>query len=299
MILLVKILLALISFFCVAQGFAETCEERLSHSVFEKAASYRLHAVSPVKTELISLVAEQHVPSVGGAVVSFGSGADVFNLVAIYPNATEYHLVDVLRGWGAGPGEVVLEVIRRLRHIAKDNRVSLISKGFTLFVPEQNMSEPQDLSVWKSSDPKVQKHFKFPNGFWQMWDEDLHNPKSPYLSPMVIEFKLADDQEERPRKLFLHPLDFDESSHLQALSERITVPLTGLFVSYIKPPDELEMFLKLLRPGGYFIFEMYYDFDWVEEILEKYGETARQASHDLDYDGKDVHYLFFRKHPPQ
>ncbi|MCB9027400.1 MAG: hypothetical protein H6625_13850 [Bdellovibrionaceae bacterium] len=290
-----KLFVFIIMTFTYTFAFANDndCDSTLSPLV-SRALAYNLNTISPVNTDLnIKLIQDN---ASGGAVISFGSGGDILNLIISYPNAEEYHLVDILTGWGAGPGEIVFEVLRRLKHLAKNNLVSIKSKGFTNFVPSKRMEAPENLNEWSSRDTEAREHFAFPQDYWSKWGHPTMDDFDPrYLEPLEIDFVLEGDLQNIPRKVYLHPLDFENTDHILRLKQNIHFPLKGLFVTGVLVSDYLKSFILDLTPKGQFVFELFAQDTWVLDFLKKHGELKIQEPHSLDYKSEGVRYVIFQK----
>ncbi|MCB0355635.1 MAG: hypothetical protein KDD40_01425 [Bdellovibrionales bacterium] len=284
------LLIAIINFKFV---FANECEIHLN-ALFSRAQNYNLHTGSLIEVDLRDRIDMNSLTN--GSIIYLGSGPDVLNLLATFANAKEFHLLDILTGWGAGPGEVILEVIRRLKHLAKDHEINIVEPGFTQFVPAEKLQPPKGFRNWNSRDPIAQEHFQFSAEHWRKWGyPDQQQMDTRYLEPLVIEFILADDKSQLVRKLYFHHLDYSIDEHLLRLNSHVQSPLKGLFVSGVATPKKLPQFISNLTSGGYFVLEHYLGDDWAIDYLKPLGSLKYHEPHAIDYRGEQVRYMIFQK----
>lgn len=220
-----------------------------------------------------------------GHVISFGSGPDIFRPLVDFPLASHFHLVDLLIGWGTGPGEVIHEFKERIKAINSTADISVIHPGFTA-----RMS-PKDL-IAHPSDPKVIRD-QTPH-FWLGF-----RTRDAYREPLVIGARWKDSSGRQQQRMFyLHPLDYNDEGHMAELGAFLlpAQKLAGMLVTGTMMPRSaaVNSFLdKMARDEGTFVLETWSGTIWeavVAGLKERFTLTRMPA-----YDEVAVTYLARKK----
>ncbi|HVE14411.1 MAG TPA: hypothetical protein VNI01_13510, partial [Elusimicrobiota bacterium] len=180
-----------------------------------------------------------------GHVISLGSGPDAFRPVRDFPLAGHFHYVDILRGWGAGPGEVIFEFIRRVQHLAAGGRVRLVEPGF--------VAQARGLPIERP--PQDFSRHDFGEDFWRGWVES-----GDFRKPLVLEAESGSPRAP-PRRFYLHPLDYSQPELVEELLAGIPADrLVGMLLTGAPVPDDAALALlldRLAASSGAFVAEVF------------------------------------------
>jgi len=175
--------------------------------------------------------------------ISFGSGPDIFTAMALSPRAKEYHLVDILTGWGSGPRDILSTLHRRLKWLAEGGEVTVVQSGFTSLTGEKVPSAPALFSA----------------SYWTGWG--YPNPETfrpEFVAPLILKVKWTSAAlGPQERTVFVHPIDFDHPPHVEVMREHIQSPLGTIVVTGMTPPNNFAEYIQHLRPGGRVVLELY------------------------------------------
>ena len=195
-----------------------------------------------------------HPDLIDGVVISFGSGPDVYRPLVDFPWAKHFHLVDILTGWGQGPGHLVYELYQRLLHLHPDLQMSIVDPGF---LQHTGVPTLQVINNYLAINPALLQtgNVLFTEGYWGRW----YQRESEVLCPLVIRLTFTTYDGVRLTKfLYLHPLDFNDNDHLDILFSSTSIKynhLVGILITGIGPPKMLSKLADKLATGGTIVFE--------------------------------------------
>ncbi len=199
------------------------------------ARSYDLHSVSLLRASSSERLNTIKSLQENSAVLSLGSGPDIFRPLVDFPFVDEIHLVDTLTGWGAGPGEVIFELKRRIKSLHPTMQIKILQDGFTGKIEQQRET------------------FSFPIEYWEKWEK-----RSSYRTPLVLEMTWQGPRGDFLSKVvFLHPKDFNNTIHVDELFSSLKEKnLAGILITGTYAPADIEQYVsRLSSQRGLVLFE--------------------------------------------
>lgn len=179
-------------------------------------------------------------------VISLGSGPDVLRPLYNFPFAKHIHLVDVLEGWGpeTNAGVTFKELERRLHHIGKNTRVTVVRQGF---LAERSREELYTKGIYRSAVAQpggltLVDSFDDPCTWKVEWESPSAGPQIRYFS--------------------LHLSDYNQTGLVEiVLKDLPPGRFGGLLITgtYPPQPEPLRSFLDGMKINGLMIVEMDYD----------------------------------------
>jgi hypothetical protein len=228
--------------------------------------------------------------SAGEEVISFGSGPDLFAPMVNFPLARRYHLADSLMGWGKGTGNVLWEITQRARAVHPTAKLSLVQPGFLEYFPKEMKDEFQRWILEAS--PRVPKKkvlsFHLLNSDYAQRNELV---EAGYLKPLVLKLEWDFEGEGLiTREIWIHLLDYNHSDDLAEMDRHIDLSsLAGIIVEGAPFPNDLNRYVRALRPGGQAVLETYSDSKNQRSLVA----TFRSSS---EYRVKLVHMSTYHRH---
>jgi hypothetical protein len=172
--------------------------------------------------------------SVGGHIISFGSGPDIIRPIYNFPFASHYHLFDIMEGWYGGGALAFRELERRLYQIHPGVIVERIDPGFLEF-----------------GSPEIVDHFP-PSSY--------RKGSSPYAGKVTWRLKWKSPAAGQQLKLVtLHLKDYSRlKDGLEVLAQVPKGQLDALFISgaFLPKGKALVHYLSEVKSGGLFIADM-------------------------------------------
>lgn len=174
----------------------------------------------------------------GDHIISLGSGPDIFRPLHDFPTAKHFHLVDSMLGWGNSPQAVVDEFYARLKALGRDVQIEVLQLGF---IEQLDASTLDDLDAYKM-------HF--------------NSTQIEELQPLTVQAKWTSAAGSQSKTFSLHVSNYLESNSLRAVLARIgsedrlgAILITGAPVP--APETTLDILVARLKPGGYFVAELF------------------------------------------
>jgi hypothetical protein len=162
--------------------------------------------------------------NVTGAVVSFGSGADLFRPLIAFPLAKEIHLVDTWSRWlrDDSPELALREIENRAKHLAPDAKVKTTQEGFRAHLHEDYLGR----------------------------------------DPWIFEIEWTEFGERQHVTVYAHAIDFNNETQMLGLEKQINVidrpgsELQAVLLTGTSYPRDLYAFnLKNLAYHGWVVLE--------------------------------------------
>lgn len=172
--------------------------------------------------------------SVGGHIISFGSGPDIIRPIYNFPFASHYHLFDLMEGWFGGGELAFRELERRLNHVYPGVKVELVDLGFLEFGSPEMVDQYPPSSYRRGSSPYAGKVT------WRLeW-------KSPAAGQQV-------------KLVTLHLKDYSRLTEaLEVLDQIPKGQLDALFITgaFLPKGKALDRYLSEVKAGGSVIVDM-------------------------------------------
>jgi hypothetical protein len=169
------------------------------------------------------------------------SGADIYRVVADFPLANNYHLLDVWTQWGYSKEYAVFSVKHRLEELGS---VQVEELGFL----ENELKSNSDLFSKGSA-----------RQYFEMREKSVGDPKAnlPAVLKVLIEF----GNKKIVKRFFLHPFDWSQSNNYDRILAAIPAnePLVGVLQAGITGSPygrDLIKLLKRLAPNAWYVKEV-------------------------------------------
>lgn len=250
------ILLALLA---ASRAQAQTCENLFQATATTEelhvAQSWMAHRFSEYPSKFSMrfkrAIARTGDPgNLGTDAISFGSGPDIFTPLINFPQARRIHLVDSWIGWGKGTGQVLQEIVLRLRAVHPEIQLELQSEGFLRSFP----SEVSNL-IRKTVSRTESEQDATPEAL--SFKLEHHAPEQP------IVIKATWNQEGLgliTREILIHGMNYFEARDLAHLDQALASgTLGGIVIEGAPFPPALRTYADRLTPGGLAILESYSD----------------------------------------
>lgn len=192
-------------------------------------------------------------------VMSFGSGPDVFTALVNFPLADNIHLVDSLVGWGKGTGEVLSEIINRLRSSHQTAEIKLFSLGFIEKLPPNFKNEILNLINKNTNLTEDALGFSLWHSEYPAHAEYIKN--EGFFEPLIIEMKWTQSGVgAQSKKIYVHAINFNNPEQLKTVNSFMNShELGGIIIEGAPFPHNIAQYLEKLMPHGIALLEVYSD----------------------------------------
>ena len=229
-----------------SQGLAANCESAVGTKIEAFRAEIIAIAdlavgkgISPLRGAEVSFI--DPGATSGTHIISLGSGPDIFRPLRDFPLATDYHLVDGMAGWGAGPRDVIESINVRLEALATaGGKVTMLDQGF--------LGRVSDLEL------------KDADALWDRFGLTRELVKSPAVWRVEWNSKSMGPQ---TKTVYLHAMNYDHPTQVDWLLESLGKAELGGIILTGAPVPKNGNFLKFLgrlRNDGQFFGEL----NWVK-----------------------------------
>jgi hypothetical protein len=215
----------------------------------------------------------------GTDVVSFGSGPDIFTPLINYPLAVRIHLVDLFTGWGKGSGQVLSELIQRLKATHPTAEVSIESMGFLKYTPndfQKFIKKSLETSLRGYSNLTKDKFysFNFLQSSYELQNLLINNGPS---EPIIFNLKWQDENSHLfIKKVYAHIMDFNDSADLRYLDSKLENNLFGgIIVEGSAFPNQIEYYIQKLSLHGFAILETYSDSNFQIKVIQNFQNDKK------------------------